>query len=183
MHAPILTIFSLFFLPISFFLSILFNLSFLLLSCCGLFPLWFFLFLGPSLWVPPPLSASLRCYHSLTMGSSFSSIAASHFYSELIQWDFSLLPLSFINCFWFVLGIPSGLPTNPLVVQPLPLLSTFSLHHYSFHDKIPFCLFLLYTSTSRFKWIRIGLPHHLPLWHASDGPNHLLSLLGKIPSQ
>ena len=31
---------------------------------------------------------------------------------------------------------------------PLPLLSTCLLHRYSFHDKIPFCLFLLYTSTS-----------------------------------
>ena len=32
---------------------------------------------------------------------------------------------------------------------PLPLLSTCLLQRYSFHDKIPFCLFLLYTSTSR----------------------------------
>ena len=62
---------------------------------------------------------------------------------------------------------------------PLPLLSTCLLHHYSFHDKIPFCLLLLYTSTSRFKWIL----HYLALWHASDGPNHLLLLLGKISSQ
>ena len=31
---------------------------------------------------------------------------------------------------------------------PLPLLNTCLLHCYSFHDKIPFCLFLLYTSTS-----------------------------------
>ena len=27
------------------------------------------------------------------------------------------------------------------------------------------------------------LPHYLALWHASDGLNHLLLLLGKIPSQ
>ena len=32
---------------------------------------------------------------------------------------------------------------------PLLLLSTCLLQRYSFHDKIPFCLFLLYTSTSR----------------------------------
>ena len=82
------------------------------------------------------------------------------------------------------MGIPLGLPTNPLVAQPLSLLRIRLLHHYSFCDKIPFCLFLLYTSTSTswFKWIRIGLPHHLPLWYASNGPNHLLLLLGEIPS-
>ena len=50
MHAPILAVFSLFVLPLSFFLSLRsFTLSFLLLSYCGLFPLWFFLFMGPSL--------------------------------------------------------------------------------------------------------------------------------------
>ena len=82
------------------------------------------------------------------------------------------------------MGIPLGLPTDPLVAQPLSLLRIRLLHHYSFRDKIPFCLFLLYTSTSTswFKWIRIGLPHHLPLWYASNGPNHLLLLLGEIPS-
>ena len=68
---------------------------------------------------------------------------------------------------------------SPTHWLPLPLLNTCLLHHYSFHDKIPFCLLLLYTSTSRFKWI----PHYLALWHASDGLNHLLLLLGKIPSQ
>ena len=81
------------------------------------------------------------------------------------------------------MGIPSVLPTNPLVARPLPLLIIHLLHHYSFCDKTPFCLFLLYTSTSRFKWIRIRLLHYLALWHASDGLNHLLLLLGKIPSQ
>ena len=44
-------------------------------------------------------------------------------------------------------------------------------------------MFLLYTSTSGFKWIRIILPHHLPLRRASNSPSHLLPLLGKIPSQ
>ena len=81
------------------------------------------------------------------------------------------------------MGIPSVLPTNPLVGWPLPLLRIHLLHHYLFRDKIRFCLFLLYTSTSRFKWIRIGLPYYLVLWHASDCSNHLLLLLGKIPSQ
>ena len=81
------------------------------------------------------------------------------------------------------MGISSGLSNNPLVAQPLPLLSTFSLCYYSFHYKIPFCLILLQTSTSGFEWIRIWLLHHLPLWHASGGPSHLPFLLGKILSQ
>ena len=46
---------------LSFFLSVLFTLSILLLSCHGLFPFESFLFLGPYLWMPPFLSASLRC--------------------------------------------------------------------------------------------------------------------------
>ena len=33
------------------------------------------------------------------------------------------------------------------------------------------------------KRIRIWVFSHLPLWHASDGPSHLLPLLGKISSQ
>ena len=32
-------------------------------------------------------------------------------------------------------------------------------------------------------WIRIKLPHHLPLWHTSSGPNQYLPLLGEMPSQ
>ena len=64
-------------------------------------------------------------------------------------------------------------PLTHWLPRPLPLFSLCLLYHYPFHDKIPFCLFLLYTS----------LPHYLALWHASDGPNHLLLLLDKIPSQ
>ena len=133
MHAPIFAMFSLFFLPLSFFLS-------------------------------------LRSFYS-------------QFLTTFLPWISPFYPQGFTNCFCLVVGIPSRLPTNPLVARPLPLLKIHLLHHYSFRDKIQFCLFLLYTSTSRFKWIRIGLPHHLPLWHASDGPSHILLLLGKIPSQ
>ena len=43
---------------------------------------------------------------------------------------------------------------------PLPLLSTCLLQRYSFHDKIPFCLFLLYTSTS--KWLNKDWAISLP---------------------
>ena len=112
-----------------------------------------------------------------------SFMATSSFYSELIPWDFSLLPLELHQLFLVSCGHPFKTVNNPLVARPLPLLSTFSLYHYSFHNKISFCLILLQTSTSGFKWIRIWLPYHLPLWHASGGPSRLPHLLGKIPSQ
>ena len=137
--------------------------------------------------MPLSLSAFLKflllSYHGFPpLGASpLSSITTSSFYSVLIQWDFSLLPLGLHQLFLVYCGRPFK-TTHPLVAQPLPLLSTCLLHHYSFCDKTQFCLFLMYTSTSRFKWIRIRLPHHLPLWQTSDGPSHLLLLLGKIPS-
>ena len=34
-----------------------------------------------------------------------------------------------------------------------------------------------------FQWIKIKLPHHLPLWHASSDPSPHLPLLGEMPSQ
>ena len=111
----------------TFFLSLhsFFFLSFLLLSCRGLFPLFGLAFPG---------SLSLGAYYSLTMGSlplSASPIGSSSFgvffslfhvfvllpffppplpspfflpwlppfYSELIQWDFSLLPLELYQLF------------------------------------------------------------------------------------
>ena len=33
------------------------------------------------------------------------------------------------------------------------------------------------------QWIRIKLPHHRPLWHASSGPSPHLPLLGEMSSQ
>ena len=44
--------------------------------------------------------------------------------------------------------------------KPLPLFNTYLLHHYSFHNKIRFCLFLLYTSTSR--WLNKDWATSLP---------------------
>ena len=129
-----------------------------------------------------PLSLSfllLSCRGLLLL----SFMATSSFYSELIPWDFSLLPLELHQLFLVSCRHPFKTVNNPLVARPLPLLSTFSLYHYSFHNKISFCLILLQTSTSGFKWIRIWLPYHLPLWHASGGPSRLPHLLGKIPSQ
>ena len=39
-------------------------------------------------------------------------------------------------------------PLTHWLPRPLPLFSSCLLHHYPSHDKIPFYLFLLYTSTS-----------------------------------
>ena len=58
-------------------------------------------------------------------------------------------------------------PFTHWLPRPLPLFSSCLLYHYPFHDKS--CC--------------IPLPHYLVLWHASDGPNHLLLLLSKILSQ
>ena len=159
MHAFILPCFlSFLYYFLSFFLFVLFTRSFLLLSClASLFFLslsffltfflyysslhfYYFLPLGPLYLCIPPLGA----YCSLTMGSS----PLIYGYLPFLQRANSMIflpfyPQDFTNCFWFVMGISLGLPTNPLVAQPLPLLNSFSLHHYSFHDKTPFCLFLL----------------------------------------
>ena len=93
------------------------------------------------------------------------------FYSELIQWDFSLLPLGLHQLFlvccrhpFKITHLPNGCPC-----------------HCSVH--------VCYTAThftTKFLFVyscSIPLPHYLALWHASDGPNHLLLLLGKIPFQ
>ena len=75
------------------------------------------------------LFLSLFSYCYLTILSP-PSMAATPLYSGLISWDFSLLPLGFTNHFWFIMGIPSKLPINPLVARPLPPLgkpSVFSL--------------------------------------------------------
>ena len=102
MHAPISTVFSIFFLPLFFFFLSLrsFYSQFLttILPWVVFLPQVFSL-LDPSLWVPP-----LGSYCSLTMGSSISSMAISPFYSKLIQWNFSLLPLGFHQLFLVYCG-------------------------------------------------------------------------------
>ena len=89
------------------------------------------------------------------------------FYSGLISWDFSFLPLGFTNCFWSIMCIPSGLPANPLVARPLPplsKLSVLSFFHYPSHDKKIFvCLFLLSASPFLPEWIGAQVSHYLPL--------------------
>ena len=106
-----------------------FTFSFLL-SCCGLFLIWSFLFQGPFLqvlttlllWVFP-----LRCLCPL--GSPSFDVFPLHFsplfllwlpsfYSKLIRWDFSPLPLG-LHQMLFVVGILSRLPTHPLVAPAI----------------------------------------------------------------
>ena len=101
MHAPISAMFSFFFLPLffflsfflsfSFFLSILVTLSFWLLSCRGLFfSLRYFPFWSLSPWVLSTLLQWVLLPSSMT---------TSPFYSELIRWDFSFLPLGLHQMF------------------------------------------------------------------------------------
>ena len=182
MQAPISAVFSLFFLPISFFLSLRsFYSQFLTTLLPWVVTPLVFSFLGSlSLGNSLFLSASLRCFPSLRCFTRFHPWLALPLIANCFN---EISPFYPHQLFWLVVSIPLVLPTNPLVAQPLLLSRIHLLHHYTFRDKILFCLFLLYTSTSRFKWIKIGLPHYLALWHASNGPNHLLLFLGKIPSQ
>ena len=131
MHAPIPAIFSLFVLPLSFFLSIL---SFFLVSYQSLavgcspflvFPFFGYLFLGAYYFLTmgfPPLSASLHWvslfqFFSLfpcfffsspvfcsSIWSPFFLLWLPSFCSELIQWDFSLLPLRLHQLFLVCCG-------------------------------------------------------------------------------
>ena len=161
MHAPILAVFSLFFYHFLSFHSFLFYFQFLTLLP-WVVPHLVFSFLG---------SLSLGAYYSLTMG--FFPFDASAPLGSLLSVFFSLpcfssplfsavvtFLLQQTDSMGFLPFTPRASPTifgllwasfqdyPPTHWLPLPLLSTCLLHHYSFHDKIPFCLFLLYTSTS-----------------------------------
>ena len=93
------------------------------------------------------------------------------FYSELIQWDFSLLPLGLHQLFLVCCGHPFKI-THPPIGCPCHCSVHVCGTATHFMTKFPFVCSCY-----------IPLPHYLALWHASDGPNHLLLLLGKIPSQ
>ena len=132
----------------------------------------------------PPHWVFLWCFFSLPcFFSSSSAMVTSSFYSELIQWDFSLLPLGLHQLFLVCCRHPFRTTYQPIGCPDHCHYSEYvscTITHFTtkFHFVCSCCIPL-----PRFKWIRIGLPHYLALWHASDGPNHLLLLLGKIPSQ
>ena len=93
------------------------------------------------------------------------------FYNKLIQWDFSLLPLGFYQLFLVCCEHPFKI-THPPIGCPC-------------HCSVHVCCTATYFMT-KFPFLCsccMPLPHYLVLWHASDGPNHLLLLLSKILSQ
>ena len=103
------------------------------------------------------------------------------FIYHLPCWDF---PFLLLYCFWLLIGVLPGLPTSLLATQPLPLLRVCWLHHSPFLDKIACFVFtsLCFHFTPPNKDLALFLSHHLPLWHASDGPSPYLPLLGEMPS-
>ena len=167
MHAPIPAAFSLFFLPLSFFLFVLF----LFLISNYYLAVSFFSHLG----LFPFGSPSFGAYYSLTM-SFFPQVPTLPWVpffqcfslfpcfppipSLVLPWLPSILQPT--DSMRFLLFTPKAspivfsllwaylqdYPPTYWLPRPLPLFSTCLLHRYSFYDKIPFCLFLLYTSTS-----------------------------------
>ena len=92
-------------------------------------------------------------------------------YSKPIQWDFSLLPLKLHQLFLVCCEHPFKI-IHPPIGCPC-------------HCSVHVCCTATYFMT-KFPFLCsccMPLPHYLVLWHASDDPNHLLFLLGKIPSQ
>ena len=113
--------------------------------------------------IPYPTTSFLSCSITLNLFSSSSLRGLpfstqgylSPFYTVSFHGISPFCPQGFTNRFWFIVGIPPGLPTNPLVARPLPLLKVCLLHHSSFQDKTPcfvspFPLFVLP------EWIKIG---------------------------
>ena len=178
MHAPIPAVFSLFVLPLSFFLSFFLSVLLLLVSyyslvvSCSPFGLFFS-------WVPLSRFLLLFYHESFHLGASaplglpLSTMVTSSFYSELIQWDFSLLPLGLHLLFLVCCEHPFRSTHQPIGCPDHCHCSVHvccTTNHFT--TKFPFVC-----SCCR------PLPHYLALWHASDGLNHLLLFLGKIPSQ
>ena len=109
----------------------------------------------------------------LPCGPPFFVPWLSSFYSELIQWDFSLLPLGLHQLFLVCCGHPFKITHPPIGCQVY------------YHCSVHVCCTATHFTT-KFPFVCsycIPLSHYLALWHASDGPNHLLLLLGKLPSQ
>ena len=165
MHAPIPAVFSLFFYHFLSFISFLFYFQFLTLLP-WVVPHLVFSFLG---------SLSLGAYYSLTMGffpfdasaplgsllSVFFSLPCfsspfflpwlPSFYSKLIQWDFSLLPLGFHQLFLVCCRHPFKITHSPIGC-PCHCLVHVCCNATHFTTKFPFvCSYC------------IPLPHYLAL--------------------
>ena len=180
MHAPIPAAFSVFFLPLSFFFSVLFLLLisnyYLVVGCfshLGLFPfgspslgayysltMGFFPLdastpLGPLLSVIFSLLLffSLPLFFPLPFGSLFLLWLPS-FCSELIQWDFSLLPLGFYQLFLVCCRHPFKITHTPIGCPC--------------HCSVHVCCTVTHFMT-KFLFVCsccVPLPHYLALWHA-----------------
>ena len=145
----------------------------LLLSYHGFSSLKYFLSLGLSLsvfFLSSPVFPFLL-FFPLQFWSLFNLPWLPSFYSKLIQWDFSLLPLGLYQLFLVCCGHPFKITHSPIGC-PCHCSVHVCCNATHFTTKFPFVCSCC-----------IPLPHYLALWHASDGLNHLLLLLGKIPSQ
>ena len=125
-----------------------------------------------SVFLSSPVFFLFPCFFfSLPFGPLFLPWL-SPFYNELIQWDFSLLPLGIHQLFLVYCGHPFKITHSPI---GYPDHCHCSIHvcytTIHFMTKFPFVCSCC-----------IPLPHYLALWHASDGLNHLLLLFGKISS-
>ena len=106
------------------------------------------------------------------------TVHTTPFLYHLPLWNLPFLPF---NCFWLLMGILPRLPTSLLATYPLTLIkvSCATLHSQT---KLLACFLPLSIFTSPI-WIKIKLPHHIPLWHASSGLSPYLPLLGEMSSQ
>ena len=173
-----------------FFLLLLVSNYYLVVGCfsyLGLFPFSGFLSLG--------------IYYSLTMGFLpyvlFPSGPPSFsvFLSSPVFFLFHSVPFFCCGYLPFIANSFNGIsPFYPLRLHQLFLVCCehpFKITHPPIgcpnhcHCSVHVCYTATYFTT-KFPLVCsccIPLPHYLALWHASNGPNRLLLLLGKIPSQ
>ena len=98
---------------------------------------------------------------------------------RLPLWDLPFCPLLFLAPYGhpsktahYPVSCPATTSTQSVLVAP------FSISRQNYLS----CFLPLFALVLPL-WMRIKLPHHLPLWHASSGPNPYLTLLGEMPSQ
>ena len=127
---------------------------FLLCFHSSFFTTFFFFILSFFLLV---LLLLVSCY-SLTMGSSFHLWLPLPFIVNWFNEISPFCPKGFTNHFWFLVGIPSGLPTTSLVAQPLSLFRVCLLHHSLFLEKTLLCFVSPLTFPALPKWIRAWAP-------------------------
>ena len=159
MHAHIPAAFSLFFLTLSFFLSIIFlfliSNYYLAVGCfshLGLFPfgspslgayysltMGFFPQVPPPPWVPFFQCFSLfPCFSSHSISSPLFSAVVTFLLQQTDSMGFlPFTPRDSPTVFGLLWASFKDYPPSHWL--PLPLLSTCLLQRYSFHDKIPFC--------------------------------------------